>query len=423
MKMQTSTNTILLSCLQGLGLQSRLLGLRNTDDNRLWSYVAELCGSMHERKFVGSGVDFKPEQASIKALAESIERYFLYTPDSNILKHERIRENCMPENKWCTFLDEQISNPEINYRKYVIEQVENWVSMLNLTTEQELLIPASLVWLSAFSDRFSPGISSGTACHFDKDQALLSSIYEIVERDAFTIFWESMTQPPLIEIKSVPFCENIQYIIEKLANKQFDVYIFDITTELNIPVYCVFIKSQLGIRPYICVGASCNLDRLAAISKAVIEAYQTWSWMCEEMLKTGISFSDCLTKLRDPEDMIMHPLLYTFEESQQYVDFIFSNTEKTAYIENTDIISNKLKQVLAILNNFGFEVYYLDIGNRITQNYSLLIARIIIPGLVPLSIGLYGKHYANPRIKKIPEIMKWRGHQNIALNLNPHPFP
>jgi len=116
-------------------------------------------------------------------------------------------------------------------------------------------------------------------------------------------------------------------------------------------------------------------------------------------------------------------LLYTFEESQQYANFVFSNVEKTAYTENTGIISNKLKHVLAILNNFGFEVYYLDIGNRITRSFSLIIARIIIPGLVPLSIGLFGKNYANPRIKSIPEIMKWRGYQNVVLNLNPHPFP
>lgn len=145
--------------------------------------------------------------------------------------------------------------------------------------------------------------------------------------------------------------------------------------------------------------------------------------MCEEIVKNKITFSDCLSQLQDPENMITHPLLYTFKESEQYAKFIFSNVEKKAFTEDNIIPTDKLEHVLSRLNDSGFEVYYLDIGNSITRSFSLAITRIIIPGLVPLSIGLYGKHYANPRIKTIPDIMQWHGHKNITLNQNPHPFP
>ncbi|MRB61796.1 bacteriocin biosynthesis protein SagD, partial [Bacillus thuringiensis] len=82
----------------------------------------------------------------------------------------------------------------------------------------------------------------GLATGSTRLQAVENAALECIERDAIVITWLNQLSVPLIDQQTKPD-ESVQYYL-KIANENgFEVFFFDITTDIKIPTYLVLVRN------------------------------------------------------------------------------------------------------------------------------------------------------------------------------------
>jgi ribosomal protein S12 methylthiotransferase accessory factor len=120
----------------------------------------------------------------------------------------------------------------------------------------------------------SNGLASGNC----RDEAVLHALFELVERDAVAL-WHlaedearraSSVDPSTIDD---PHC---RALIDRYEQAGLDVHVFDVTSDVGLPVYKVFIREKSsGDRDiFSAAGSGCHRWRGIALSRALTEAAQ-----------------------------------------------------------------------------------------------------------------------------------------------------
>lgn len=139
-------------------------------------------------------------------------------------------------------------------------------------------IPSDLIWLS-YNDRRSSELfqqtSNGSAVGASFEDAHLAGIYEVVERDAVSLFtyrWdETGLMPPLVELETVPL--ECQSIIAQIQAAKLEVIVFYCTVDIFFPVFWVIILDPFGgLAPF--AGWGCAIESSEALKRALLEAVQ-----------------------------------------------------------------------------------------------------------------------------------------------------
>ena len=161
-----------------------------------------------------------------------------------------------------------------------------WVQGIDLLHREEMWVPYELVHANATlpaipgSGCFVPstnGLASGNT-HLE---ATLHALYEIVERDALTL-WELATQDRWgtgrIDCTTIddPGCH---LLLERYADAGISVMVWNISSDVGLPVFVVIIcdgEQHTPIRPVAAAfGSGCHADRRIALSRALTEAAQS----------------------------------------------------------------------------------------------------------------------------------------------------
>jgi len=115
--------------------------------------------------------------------------------------------------------------------------------------------------------------TNGLAIHNTRDEAILHGLYEIIERDAITIWMargckyaKRIENSNIIDSTSrdlVAMCEGVGV----------EPYIYNATSDIGIPVYiCIMVDRKADIGMY--KGYGCNLDCDIALQRSICEAAQ-----------------------------------------------------------------------------------------------------------------------------------------------------
>ncbi len=289
-------------------------------------------------------------------------------------------------------------------------------------------MPAELVWVTPVPNRFAPGISTGAASHTESDAALLSGLYEVVERDAFTIMWESRAVTPLLDPMAVFQVDEVRAMAAFFRNLDIRLILRNITTDLEIPSVLAILHDNSKRRPALALGAASRATIGEACRKAAEEAYHTWTWMTDEHLKSEVSWAETLASLEMPDVMMRHPYLYGFPQSISMASHLLADApviSPRSEVSFSPVRRDQLRSVVEHLAQRGHEPMVCDLvpSAEVDRN-PLSVVKLIVPGLVPLSIGRSGRMLANPRIAGVPTRMGW---PHVGLHTTetwvPHPFP
>ncbi|RMB11966.1 YcaO-like family protein [Eilatimonas milleporae] len=386
----------------------------------------------------GCGFDNDLHQARIGGLAEALERYCLtdIRHTSPLLAAENSRGvPYLREEDWPTYAPWQLQDPGFPHRPYSRDAVKSWALAEGLNGPP-LLVPASLIWQGRMEDRFMPIVSSGTACHSDMENLLLTALFEVVERDGFMIAWSSRTRPPGIAADAAWLHEDTREIDRFCNRTGLSLMLRDLTTDLGIPTVLAMIRDMAGRRPALCIGAACRASLREAALKAAKEAYQCWAWMADEHLRLKDSFEQTYARLRAKLEMPLHPLLFGYPEA---VAFAAPLLDDPPFWRDTDMAigsngndmepAKTLHNCLAILEDRGFSAYRVQLSPPTLQAGGLSVMRVIVPGLVPLAIGDRAFCLGHPRIWDVPARCGWAtdnkgtGNGRHERYPPPHPFP
>lgn len=356
----------------------------------------------------GSGISFSdPKVALIKCLGESIERVCLSTYKKEDLKYRSFDDlsgELFPISSY---------SPNLS-----VESRVGCIGGKNITKDKACSVPADLVYLNYRKStseavfRF-PKVSTGSAGSFNDKEAILRGIYEVIERDAFMNIYLGMIPAQMIDHVSINNIET-RNIISQCRGYNFEIYLFNITTDLEIPSFLSILIDRTGVGPAVSVGAKVGFKTEDAIQGSMQEAF-----MVRNMLR---NFT--VRKEKDTDAFTGHilerGLRWNKVSSIKKLDFLLNQKPQKVKLENPQINTEKeYKKTIDILKKKGYDVYCVEISVKELKKLGYAVYKVLIPGLYPLYLYEEERKFLN--YSRLRTVCKWFG-RPARQNPVPHPF-
>lgn len=350
------------------------------------------------------------ELALLKCLGETIERLCLYFfPNKADIKNTYVN---FPEN---TAISPSLYTQNTSSNSWTFD----WVEGVNHTLKTKSFIPAQLIYIDYHvktpEPHLSAMISTGGAGGVMHEDTLLRGIYEVIERDSFMTTYINKTNIPLIDISTIDD-SNLKYIINKCFDYQLIPYVFDATTDLEIPTYVTYLIDNTKIGPAITVGAKASSNNLKAIVGSIEEAAMTRPWIRMEMSHTKLK-----TKPDNISEKVDRALYWARPEMIKHLMYLFKQKPQPLLIRDNQFLSTtqELNHITKKLRTLGYSIYYKDTTLPIFRELNYRVYKVVIPGLQPLSLNERLKSWDIIRLKKVA---KYFGQHKNIYNKLPHPF-
>ena len=263
-----------------------------------------------------------------------------------------------------------------------------WLKLTGLITNKTFYYPAMLVTLDWASSPDSIGIfamsSNGLASGLSKIDAILSGLYEVIERDAISCwqYFHAKHQFPYSSIieSTIPFLST-KLLIKRIKESSLDLVIIPLFSDFKIPIYQCLLLNSADAANAISIGYGCHHSDEIAINRAITEAAQgravAISGSRDDMIYHSLSLSDSF----DIDNF-----------KSKYLPECFQSTP-CLHAKASDLLQDILLKVKQLELH---EPLFFPFTN--TEPFS--VVRIIMPSLAPYlgkgsQYSLYSKH---PRV-------------------------
>lgn len=324
------------------------------------------------------GTGTTSHEAVVKVLAEGYERYALEQRRSD-------RHDCA-QNLSGPFVDPSRAVPFAEVQRDTLSWLEpfdpgkkvDWVLGVRKSSGEPVWVPSDLVYYARDSGDgrkpFYQASSSGVAAHFDLSTAVNTALYELIERDAFSVMWYA--KRPVRAISHRHFSSAMQYRMSRLEKLGYRVTILDLTLD-SLPVVLALIWSR-GKTPAMSSGASCRPVFLDAAERAFSEAeFMAMSWH-RRRPRQGMKAGD----VRGPAD---HGLFYLDPQNIVHAEWLLEPEECEAVPPNFRGVLPDFDSVIVDITPANLEC-------------GLKVARVVAEGLLPINFGYGTEHYGHPRL-------------------------
>ena len=211
-------------------------------------------------KAAGVAIDW--DTAFMKALGENYERYAAGVYREGNLRHgtvDDVPDVVAPaafvreEDEW----DESTALP--------------WVPAESLLTDERRSLPAETVHYPPPSNAIRPATTTGLGLGNSVTEALLTGLYEVIERDAAMLSWYSTFEPLRVALDDH---ERYETLRRRATSEGLDVTALLLTQDVDVPVITVALERDEW--PRFALGTDAGLDPGAAAVGALEEALQNW---------------------------------------------------------------------------------------------------------------------------------------------------
>jgi ribosomal protein S12 methylthiotransferase accessory factor len=239
--------------------------------------------------------------------------------------------------------------------------------------------------------------SNGLASGGSVEDAILAGLYEVIERDAWTLnqyLLDSgmlLTRTPLANVS-----ERIETCIRQIESANLRLHLFDITTDYNIPVFSAMILDLSGRCAGTFGGYGCHLNAEIAAIRAITEAAQARCCYISGARDDLFRRQFLLMKR-----MNQHKLHELFQELP--VGPLLSEYRRVSFPD----VRSELRYLLRLIKGVGIsEVFVKEMGSYI--NGAVHVVRVFSPQTEPFrfdhhSPGLRCLSYAQRKIKALAE--------------------
>ena len=289
--------------------------------------------SRHRCGTRSGGAGLTRDQAFAAAVGEAIERYCsnFYDPECFIYSsYERLDEAAVPPECFILFSKKQYASEGFPFVPFDHTSQVCWTRAFSLVDRMWKLVPSCFVYLPYAPTKpeapVGPVISTGLSCATSLEEAILSGIYECVERDAFTIMWlNRLAMPTVSDVETDASFGRI--VTERFRSSHLDHYICDITSDIGIPTFYTLTLGNSTEGMLASVGSATRLDGGEAILKTLIESAQGRPYLRHELRsEPNRSYKDDFSDVRSFDD---HARLYSsMPELMEHLMFIKSGPRK-----------------------------------------------------------------------------------------------
>ncbi len=381
---------------------------------------------------ISGGVGYTLNQAIRPALGELFERRALCIWETDRFKTGSFKTlaalGAVNPSSVLTFSEKQLQQKEFQRSLISEEKSMQWIEAKTLDTESVALIPAQLVYLNYEFEYLQEPIfrqttSNGAAAGTSYNRAVYGAICEVIERDAFLLFWLNRLTPPRVRLDSLP-SDRLQKLLLDIKNKGFELNILHLTTDIKINVFVgVLINRNYGRA--VSISAACDLNPLLAIEKTVLELakfpffaipnHRTWKELSQ--YKNIRTFKDRAVFWSDRR---MIDKIEFFSSGEEINFNTLPGTEANQIVS----AAYELKYLQKQLKLNGHKCYVVDITTTEAKRVGLWVVKAILPGLIPYYYNELYKPLGVSRLYTLPPTLGLRNAQlnEQTLNLKPHPF-
>jgi ribosomal protein S12 methylthiotransferase accessory factor len=383
---------------------------------------------IQERMAAGKGATEAAAMAG--AIGEAVEHYCASQVDEASLRRISLADagpHSVPPAEFVLYSDSQYATKKLPYVRPEAQMELGWVTGRKLPQDDEVLVPASLTYLNysgqAGEPYLCPATSNGLAAGPDLESAMLSGLYELVERDAFLITW--MNKLPVLSVDIASLGGLAKSICSHYRRFGVQMEIYDMTLDLPAYVMMACAVDLSGKGPAVVVGLGCNLNPEIALEKALMEICQSRPGEVMRYLKHAPR--DRLRSYQDVKVLEDHSAFASMPETLSEFSFLRDGdrTERLGDLANRSRGSSKadLDQCVEVLRVRQSRVVCVDLTTSDVAPFDLKVVRMIATGLQPIHFGFGEERLGGRRLYEVPEFLGYATRRRTEEDLNPCPHP
>jgi ribosomal protein S12 methylthiotransferase accessory factor len=372
----------------------------------------------------GYGTSWDETTARIRACCEGLERYCsaMY-PVSGVLMAtaDELGDDALDPRRLpqCSTRERCQADPDHRLRLPDVATEERWIKGYSLTRGKELWIPLTAAYLGLPEPLTAHLVfpeSTGFAAGSNYDDAILSALCEAIERDSLALWWLHQLPMPRIELGSSPD----PVLTELLGRAQrvgIHTHLFDLTSDLGVPVVGLVQSSERGLPRVIAMGA-CRPTGVSAAVRVVEEAASLrvalgWSKRSvdRDALRTGT-----------PGSPMQFGLFYADDDGPERFTFATKGAPTQRCLPAPVDGANPLDAIVKTLADQNIEVLVVDVTLPEVRDVGLVVVRVIVPELMRISFSHSIRYLAHPRLYAAPEKMGYGARTEDMVTDDPIPF-
>ena len=409
---------------------------RTTDESDSWLHVhwagsnlavrnRSLSSLRRSLRSKSAGKGSTRQQSEASALCEALERYSGALHGEEIRVRQRLidfaeSDEAIHPNAVQLFSDTQLDNAErINAEGHPYNIVPprlageaelDWTPVWSLTQQRHRYLPTSMLYGMAAEQRGAADLiadSNGCAAGNTLEEAILQGFLELVERDAFAIWWYNGLSMPGVDLGSFGD-EFLASAATYYSQCERELWMLDITSDIGIPAFVALSRRPEAETEDIIYGAGAHMDPRIAAQRAICELNQCLTWLPRPGAGDGRpTIDDPLAlqwwrtaRLADCSWLAPAPSV-PVREAAHYP--IMASTDTRDDVEHCR----------ALVEAKGMEFLVLD---QTRPDVGLPVARVIVPGL-----RHFWARFAPGRLYEVPVSMGRRKRPMVEAELNPTP--
>ncbi|ARU46615.1 YcaO-like family protein [Corynebacterium silvaticum] len=303
------------------------------------------------------------------------------------------------------------------------EDCRDWTRATRLGDETAWVVPTDMVFFwSDAQARFCFDSSSGAAVGRTWEDAVMSGLVEVIERDAVLSLWHGSMSVPEIDVDSI---NDRAYLamLRHLRRQGLVIRAFYCPLSAGVPsVIAVCTDVQ---RTFLCVGAAAAPDPHVAVRKALREVMADYP---QSRLLATARLSDAAAVRADGSGATHRLSVATRELIDAAAFLLLPRKELLRVSDIPGCPRLSLSELVTCLKTHGFYGYVVDFTQDYHRMVGLSAVKIIVPGLLPLEyIGQLTRALHMPRLKQQMTCFRALGlappSMPPRLNLVPHPLP
>ena len=363
-------------------------------------YYAKACNTLafsKNKNFSNTGgASIFRELAVAKAIGEAVERYCSAIFDQDqlpLISYQDAPFSCMAPEDFALYSEEQYRRPDFPYRPFTSSTPVRWTPARDLFTNETCYLPAATVFMPYWYDEKNgetpivQPISSGLACHCSFEEAAISAICEVIERDAFMITWQAAISPPAINLETLsPENQDLVSRFERTGNS---VFLFHLAMDYEVPVVLAVARCYVEDGPALCFAASADLNPEDAVRKSLEELAHTRR--LAQSLKSSEPSIEANPGFEAVSNQDAHLRFYGDQAHGRFANFIFSSEKRVAFQDIPSPFTGEPNIDLNILVNqirfVNHKVLLADLTTSDVGDLGLSVVRSVIPGFHPLQMG------------------------------------
>ncbi len=352
------------------------------------------------------------EQGEASALMEAVERYSGVFQGDEIRSLRRFKDfpagDAIRPNDVLLFSDAQYRRsmspapgPDDEPMSPVLfdETAEmDWSPVWSLRDKRFRYLPTSLLYFYYSGPVAFHADSNGCAAGNTREEAMVQGFLELVERDAYAIWWYNRLQRPAVDLAQFEdsYVRDLQRQLTETGKR---LWVLDITSDLGIPSFVAIAHWTQDGSEFIEFGSGSHFDARIAMLRTLTELNQ---FMSMELMGDGARLQESLDGIT-PLRLADYPFLSPSEglTTESEFDSSFGRLDT----------SEQVAACVRIAERQGLDFLVLD---QTRPDIEVPVVRVIVPGL-----RHFYRRFGPGRLYDVPVKLGWLNKPVKEDDLNP----